>query len=146
MAARFEYVGVAESADGRAEVVAVRIGSGVAARLFLEEASHRPVMVSFEALPMPDEVMGLPWSVPGAAPSRAAIVALAREVEAAVRAAHEAPAHTVEARLCFDDFHTAFDLVLPHRITRLLGDRVVEQWDVDAYRVNPASLSREPGR
>ncbi|HSC29512.1 MAG TPA: hypothetical protein VLD67_19705, partial [Vicinamibacterales bacterium] len=51
LSADYKYYGEAESPDGRADVIEVSGADGFAARLFIDQQTHLPLMVTYQASP-----------------------------------------------------------------------------------------------
>jgi hypothetical protein len=103
----FTYVGQAEAPQGNADVVNATGPGNFAARLFIDAASHLPLMVSWQA-PAP--------AVRGAGPSSGT--------------------STVEHRMFFADYREVDGLRVPFRIRRAVGAETVEETAFDRIRIN----------
>jgi hypothetical protein len=119
----FVYGGVAESPDGRADVLDVTGPEGFTARLFLDAASHRPLMLSYRTRP----VRGMVRRGEGGGAPRPA------EIETAAAAAPP----EVEALLHLGDFRPVGGLTLPHLLTTTFDGQPGEEWVVKEYKLNP---------
>lgn len=127
LSVEFTYGGVAEAPDGKADVLDVKAadGSSFAARLFLDAASHRPLMLSYRGV-APRMVMqtqrlegrraqnGDQPSPPDAPPA----------------------GDVVEIELFLDDYRDVNGVLLPHHITRAVGGDVNEEWTVKSFTIN----------
>lgn len=130
----FRHAGVAESPDGRADIIAVTGPNGFAANLFIDVETHLPLMVSWQA-PEPVQVVV----------ERSGPEPESREVRAfdggrgagplAPGAMENRP--LVEHRLVFADVRT-FDggVRLPTRLQRLIAGRTVEETVFERVRIN----------
>jgi hypothetical protein len=124
------YAGQAESPDGRADVLDVTTSSGAKARLFLDAATHLPLMVTYQdAVPArrprrPPSADGAerPEETPAPAPAAALTPAAPR---------------MVEGTLFLSDHRAVNGLQLPHRISRAVDGKVVDEWEITRWRVNP---------
>ena len=121
--ASWTYAGQAESPDGRADLLDVGIPSGTKARLFLDAATHLPLMVTYqETMPLrrlrrpppADGAEGTPEAAPSPAPPR-----------------------TVEGTLFLSDRRAVSGVQLPFRISRAVDGKVVDEWEITRWRVNP---------
>jgi hypothetical protein len=115
------WVGTAEAPDGRADVLEIAPRAAPAMRLFLDERSHLPLMITWQ----------------GAAPS---LVVAGRRggrgdggPEPAARGGQQAT-----LRMTLGEYKTVNGLRLPHLITRGADDATTEEWTVDSYRINPS--------
>ncbi|MCU1385883.1 MAG: hypothetical protein JWL71_4580 [Acidobacteria bacterium] len=130
----FTYVAKAEAPQGKADVLEAKgpPGQGAfAARLFINDATHLPIMLT--------------WIAPAPSPrgSRAAPEPQSRDsVPAAPPARGDAPAAPAdqppppESRLYFADYREAGGLQLPFRIRRALGADTVEETTFDGFKIN----------
>jgi hypothetical protein len=127
----YSHTGVAESSDGKADIIEVKGPGNFAARLFVDVESHLPLMLSYKA------------SEPRIA-TRTADRNSADEpqndadrVERARKEAEATPPKLVEYRLFFSDYRQVGDLSLPHRIARGTAEKTTEEWEVKSYKINP---------
>ena len=106
------YAGQAESPDGRADVLDVTTSSGTKARLFLDATTHLPLMVTYQD------------AVPARRPPSA-------------DAPTPAAPRMVEGTLFLSDHRAVNGLQLPHHISRAVNGKVVDEWEITRWRVNP---------
>lgn len=145
VAVDYTYGGEAESPDGKAFVVDVKNADGFAARLFVDEKTHLPLMVTYKAAqPRIVTAAGPPPGSGGAGaqtqvrtgsqdePKRVADEAKGR-IE---QMPQEAPV-LVEYTLFFDDWRDDDGIKFPHAIRRSLGGTTTEEWSVSKVKVNP---------
>lgn len=126
----YTHAGIAESNDGKADMIDVKGPDGFAARLFVDVQTHLPLMLTYMA-PEPRIVMN---TSERGAPNQAA------ERERLERERHEAeaaPPKMVEYRLFFSDYRDVGSLSLPHRIARGTAAKTTEEWEVKSYKINP---------
>jgi len=127
----YTHAGVAESSDGKADIVDVKGPDNFAARLFLDIQTHLPLMLTYMA-PEPRIVMAT-------ADRRAPDEATDRErLERERQEAEAAPPRMVEYRLFFSDYRDVGSLSLPHRIARGTAEKTTEEWEVKSYKINPS--------
>ncbi|HSL20465.1 MAG TPA: hypothetical protein VK886_02950 [Vicinamibacterales bacterium] len=128
--ATFTYAGEAESPDGRAHVIDVKAGDGFAARLFIDQQSSRPLMLTYMA---PQPIVRVMRQGPGEARPRqphAGADEIAREIHA------QGPPPVVEHQLFFDDFREVDGVWLPHRISRSIKGEPAEELELEKIRIN----------
>lgn len=132
---QFRHAGVAESSDGRADIIAATGPNGFALSLFVDATTHLPLMVSWQA-PEPIEVVS--QNGPGGE------TRVVRRLEGGPgagapmpNAAAGADRPLVEHRLVFADYKT-FDggVKLPTRLQRVIAGRTVEETSFERVRVN----------
>jgi hypothetical protein len=123
----YTSAGQAESPDGKADVIDVKGPNSFAAKLFLDAASHRPLMLTYR----------------GVAPR---IVVQTQRGDAPPPAAADphggAPTppagDVVEIAMFFDDYRNVDGVQLPHHITRSVDGKPNEELTFKTLKVNPA--------
>ena len=124
----FSYGGEAESDEGKADVVDAKGPGSFAARLFLDQKSHRPLMLTWRGA-APRMVMrtqrgdGPP---PGAG------------VPPGIPAGELPPPQIVDIQLFLDDYRSVDGVLLPHRLSRSIDGKPNEEITFKAIRINPA--------
>jgi hypothetical protein len=149
-AVKYAYAGLAESPDGKADVIDVKGADNFAVRLFLDAHSHLPLMLTYIA---PEPRMMIRTSRQGGPPPSGkarggAPVTAGRpeglspeekeQMDKAMKEAEAAPAKMVEYRVFFTDFREVNGLSLPHHIARGTAEKTTEEWDIKSYKVNPS--------
>ena len=128
----FVYAGEAESPDGKAEVIEVSGPDNLAARLFLDQRSHRPLMIGYKGI-LPRVVMRTIDGPPGGKEDAAK---RAKDLEADEINAPAPP--TVEMQISYEDYRSVGGIELPHRITRSSDGKVTEEVELKKFKLNPA--------
>ena len=126
------WVATAESPDGKADVLEITPAAGPVTRLFLDQATHMPLMMTWQ----------------GAAPQ---LIARGRGGRGGGQRAEGArgdagsrgdgpPPQREQATLqmTLGDYKTVNGMKLPHLITRGVNDMTIEEWTIDSYRINPS--------
>ena len=123
----FSYGGTAEAPDGKADVIDVkgRDGNAFAARLFLDAATRRPLMLSYRGV-APRMVVQTRRVERGAAPPDAGAPAA------------PPPGDVVDIDMFLDDYRRVDGIMLPHHITRSVAGEVTEEWTIKSFATNPA--------
>jgi hypothetical protein len=129
----YAYGGEAESDEGKADVIDATGPGTFAARLFLDQKTHRPLMLQYRGVApqvriQTQQVQGPPD------PARV------RQAEEASRGAAVAPPppQVVDITLYFDDFKAVDGVQLPHRISRSVDGKPAEETTFKAITLNPA--------
>ena len=122
MPLEFKYAGEAESPDGHADVVDVTGPSSFAAKLFLDKATHRPLMIVYRGVAPRVVVQAQRGGPP---PSAAGHVG-------------PPPAETVDINMFLDDYKPVDGVLLPHHITRSVDGQPSEDMTFKTIKVNPA--------
>ena len=149
--AQYNLAGEAESADGKAWVIDVKNADGFAARLFIDEATQLPLMVTYQA-PQPRILSaGGAMRTTGGAASAAGTVTstqarpltdeerkkvtddAAKQIQDMQK---QAPV-MAEYTLFFDDWRDVDGIKFPHRIRRATGGATNEEWTINKVKINP---------
>ena len=125
------WVGIAESPDGKADVLEARYADDRPTRLFLESKTHMPLMMQWEAAPAVGGGRGQRGAGRrggggggrGAAPDAAG-----------ARQGGPPPLDTFD--MTFSDHREVNGIRLPHVITRGTNGKTTERWTVSRYRIN----------
>jgi hypothetical protein len=123
------HAGVAEAPDGKADVIEVKPAEGAAMRLFIDQQTHMPLMLTWQG---PQPRVMTRRVAPGAPPSPET---LARDAEAA------GPPPQASFELRFDDYRKVDGVQLPHQISRAVNGTVNEEWTVKSYKINQSFKS-----
>jgi hypothetical protein len=123
----FTYGGQAESPDGHADVLDVTTATGEKARLFLDSATHLPLMVTYQETLPARRFRRATLPADGASPS-----------PAPSPSPSDAAPRTVDVTLFVSGHQAVGGVQLPQRISRAVGGNVVEEWEVARWRVNPS--------
>jgi hypothetical protein len=150
--AQYSYAGEAESPDGKAFVIDVKNADNFTARLFIDQQSNLPLMVTYRA-PQPRVMMA------GGAPQAAASHGGGHVVRATAPAGRElteeernkmradaekqiqdmqrqAPA-LVDFAIYFEDWREAEGVKFPFKMRRATEGTTTEEWTVNRIKVNP---------
>ena len=133
--ADYTWVGEAEAPDGRADVLQVTGHGGLDARLFVDQQTHRPLMLTFRDSPprmMVRREMG-----PGGH---------ARPGGSAPPGALPTPTPPVEAALFLSDWKRVGGVLLPHALNKTLEGKPYEEIVVSRYTVNDPKLTADKFR
>ena len=125
------HAGVAEAPDGRADVLEIAPADGPAMRLFLDQATHLPLMLAWQG-PQPRVIVRRQTGQPDDR-DRAG-----REAAAAAEAGPP-PQATFEMRVA--DYREVDGVKLPHQVTRAINGQTNEEWTITSYKVNPSFKS-----
>jgi hypothetical protein len=146
--ATYAYAGEAESPDGKAHVIDVTGDDGFAARLFIDQNNHLPLMVTYQGRAARMMTVGGPMRVTqGSAPSgqsQAGGKPLTDEerrkqqeqMEEKLRS-EMAQQPLVELSLFFDDWREVDGITFPHVMRRASGGETTEEWTITKVKVNP---------
>jgi len=113
------WVGTAEAPDGRADVLEVTPQAAPAMRLYLDQASHVPLMITWQGVAPQLVIAGRRGGRGDGGPPPGA------------RGGQPA---TLQVTLA--EYKTVNGVRLPHFITRGANDMTTEEWTIDSYRLN----------
>lgn len=148
LAVEYTYAGEAEAPDGKAHVIDAKSADGFSARLFIDQQTGLPLMVSYQA-PQPRVItQGGPrraGEAPQAGGQAAARRELSEEERAKLRAEAEQrlkelqsqPMPLADFSLYFDDWREVDGVRFPHKIRRAMSGTTNEEWTVNKVKVNP---------
>jgi hypothetical protein len=148
--AQYTYAGEAESPDGKAYVIDVKGTGNLAARLFIDEHSHLPLMVTYKA-PQPRIMtpntggrQGMPAAGGGAhavtmSPSMTdeERKKAQAEMEKQIQELRREPPVMADYTLFFDDWRDADGVRFPFKVRRAIGSETTEEWTITKVKVNP---------
>lgn len=119
------WVGTAEAPDGRADVLEITPRAGPVMRLFLDQTSHLPLMITWQGAPPQVVVAGRRGG---------------RRGDAGPLPAGAPPegGQPATLQMTLAEYKTVNGIRLPHRLTRGANDITTEEWTVGSYRINPA--------
>lgn len=149
----FTFVGLAEAPQGKADVLDVKGPGSFAMRLFINDETHLPIMVSWTnpatnvVLTDPDQPAPKdlpPGAIVVQAPARPPASAPKEQQDqyvkdvAALRAKTLATAKPVETRLYFADYRDIGNgLKFPFRLRKAVAGETIEETNFDAFKINP---------
>lgn len=154
----FTYAGEAEAADGKAHVIDVKGADDFTGRLFVDQKTSLPLMMSWMGKEPVQMTMGSRPGAPGGAAAGSGSVSLGggatftagsgqpmseeqrkqmqAEMEARMKEA-EANRRTVEFRIYYSNFKTVSGVKLPHTFQRSVDGKPTEEMTFDQIRINP---------
>ena len=129
MPVSFTDAGEAESPDGKADVIDLKGEGSFTAKLFLDQQSHRPLMLSYRGVSPQIRVQTQTMQGPPGGRGRG-------EADVAVPATPPAP-ELVEINMFFDDYRSIDGVMLPHHMMREVAGKTTEEWTFKTVKVNP---------
>lgn len=145
--AQYSYAGEAESPDGKAFVIDVKNADNFTARLFIDQQTHLPLMVTYQA-PAP-RMMTAGGPMPAAAASGGHVVSQVagaseedrKKAQASadkqIQEMQRQPIVLVDHQLFFDDWRDADGVKFPFKMRRAVAGTTTEEWTVTKVKVNP---------
>jgi len=114
------YGGVAEAPDGKADVLDVKPVDAPEMKLFVDQASHKPLMLTYEGL------------MPRVAFNRNGQRPTPEEIEKM----RNTPPQQVTFEVHFTDYKKVDGVLLPHTITQGTNGTVNEEFTIEKYKLN----------
>jgi hypothetical protein len=140
VSAQYSYYGEAESPDGKADVIDIKGSDGFAGRLFIDQQTHLPLMLTYQG-PQPRVMTaGGPGGARGVqrgAMSEEERKKMEADVEKRLGEMRNQPPTMVDYSLYFSEWRQVDGVLFPHRITRSTGGTVTEEWSVGKVKLNP---------
>jgi hypothetical protein len=122
--ATVSHAGVAEAPDGKADVLEFTPAEGPAVRLFVDQHTHLPLMLTWKG-PQPRVMM------------RRTAGGSREDAERTARAAAEAPPVEATFELRLGNYQEVGGIQLPHEMTRAINGQTNEEWTITSYKINP---------
>ena len=143
----YTYAGEAESPDGKADVIDVKDADGFTARLFIDQQTHLPLMLTYQGPQRRVMTAGGPMTGRRRRRAGAELVAAderrgPQEDERQTcrsrssRCAAQPPT-MVEYRLFFADWTDVDGIKFPMKLQRATGGTTDEEWTITKVKVNP---------
>jgi hypothetical protein len=148
----FGFAGQAEAPEGKADVIDVKGAPNLTARLFIDNKTHLPLMLSWQTppnlvpvLPGQPPPANLPpgavtFDAPGPPPGPTATAEERTKYQQDVQAARAkamATARPTENRIYYADYRDVDGMKFPFRIRRAIGASTTEETVIDRFRINP---------
>ena len=130
----YSFAGEAESPDGKADVLDVKGPNDFAARLFLDQKSHKPLMLTYKGRKA-RVIMSTSTNGP-----RSEEEVKKQIADAEAKAAAEP---LVEYQVVFNDYRDVSGVSLPHRLTKSVENEVNEEWEISKFKLNPQLKSEK---
>lgn len=148
--AEYTFAGEAESPDGKAYVVDAKNADGFQARVFIDQQSNLPLMVTYRAAQrqvMSSRGPGTVTAGSGATVTRHSEGGkplteeerkkLQDDAHKQIEQARNQPPQMTDYTLFFDDWRTVEGVKFPHKIRRAMGSETTEEWTINKVKVNP---------
>ena len=114
------YAGVAEAPDGKADVLEFKPEGAAPMKLFVDQESHRPLMLTYEGV-LPRMIM----RQQGQRPTPEEIEKMRKE-----------PPQQVTYEVHFSEYKKVDGVLLPHLISQSVNGNVSEEFTIEKYKLN----------
>jgi hypothetical protein len=131
--------GVAESPEGKADILETKEETGRVLRLFVDQATHLPLMVQYQDPKPMVMIAGGPGGAgrgpggPGGPPPMNQ-----EEMQKRMEEMRRNPPPLGTFAIHLSDFKKVDGVMLPHKIDTSLDGEPNEEWTVEKYKVNPS--------
>jgi hypothetical protein len=143
--------GVAESPDGKADMLETKDPADRAVRVFIDQATHMPLLVQYQEI-RPQVMIqdgprgGRGGPGPGGAPPAAgapgqpggAAQPSPEEIERRIEEMRRNPPKPSTFAMHLADYKKVDGVMLPHKISISIDGQPNEEWTVEKYRINPS--------
>lgn len=133
--AEFKYVGDSDVDNVPADVLEVSGPNELAIRIFFDQKSHLPLLLSYRG-PKP-RVISMSRPANGTARTDEELKKAREEAEKRANAEAAAVPEQVDFFIRLEDHKKVNGLVLPHKFTFLTDTEVWEEFEISKYQVNP---------
>lgn len=114
------YAGLAEAEDGKADVLDIKAEGGVPLKIFIDQATHLPLMITYEA-PLPRMVVARQ----GQRPTPEEIEKMRSE-----------PPQMATFEVRYSEYKEVDGIQFPHLISTGANGNVTEEWTIEKIKVN----------
>ncbi len=122
------HAGIAEAPDGKADVLEFTPPDGPVVRLFVDQQTHLPLMLTWKG-PQPRMLV------------RRMAAGSREDAERAARDAADAPPVEATFEMRLGNYQQVDGIQLPHEITRAINGQTNEEWTIASYTLNPSFKS-----
>jgi hypothetical protein len=140
--------GIAESPDGKADILETKEETGRTLRLFIDQETQMPLMLQYQdPKPMvminggPGRGPGGPGRGPGApggaAPGQEGTRPTPEEMQKRIAEMQRTPPALGTFSMHLSDYKKVDGIMLPHKIETELDGQPNEEWTIEKYKVNP---------
>jgi hypothetical protein len=147
--AQYSYLGEAESVEGKAYVIEVKNADSFNARLFIDQQSNLPLMVTYQG-PQPRVMtMGSPGSTAMAGGGGHVTTQMSSsmtdeqrkkaqaDIEKQMQEMQKTPQPLVDYVVYFEEWKTVDGIKFPFKMRRAMSGTTTEEWTVNKIKVNP---------
>jgi hypothetical protein len=157
--ATYTYAGEAEAPDGKAHVIDINADGGFAVKLFIDQATNMPLMLTYvqqerimTAQAPPPAAAAVadvhavahgapppppPPPPPGAQGSSTRPQMTPEEMQRQADAIRNTPPTPIEYRIFFGDWKEVDGVKFPHMLQRARLGNTTEEWTISKVKVNP---------
>ena len=147
--AEYSYLGEAESVEGKAYVIEVKNADSFNARLFIDQQSNLPLMVTYQG-PQPRVMtMGSAGSTAMSGGGGHVVTQMSpsmtdeqrkkaqADIEKQMQEMQKTPPPMVDYVVYFEEWKTVDGIKFPFKMRRAMSGTTTEEWTVNKIKVNP---------
>lgn len=125
-----EFGGEAEAPDGRADILVLKDANAVVARLFIDQKTHRPLMMTYRGVAVRMKTMKTTAGGSG-------------DIDKITKDAQSNPPARQESdmQMRLSDYKAEKGILLPHLISITVEDQPYEEWEVKSFKINSSDLT-----
>lgn len=157
--AEYSYLGEAESVEGKAYVISVKNADGLAARLFVDEQTHLPLMVTYQG-PQPrviNQTVGGPQMAAGGGGAHVMTMntgsgqkmtdeerkKAVADAQKQIEEMQKQPPVMADYTIYFEDWRSGDGVKFPFKIRRAMSATTTEEWTISKIKINPKIDARK---
>jgi len=125
-----EFGGEAEAPDGRADILLLKDGNAVVARLFIDQKTHRPLMMTYRDIAMRMKTMKT------TAGGSSDVDKIVKDAQSNAPVRQES-----DMQMRFSDYKPDKGILLPHLISITVEDKPYEEWVLKSFKINSPDLT-----
>jgi hypothetical protein len=136
--------GIAESPEGKADILETKEETGRTLRLFIDQGTHLPLMVQYQDPKPMVMINGGPGRGPGGPGMRGPGGAgpggpppTPEDIQRRVAEMPRTPPQLGTFAMHLSDYKKVDGIMLPHKIETSLDGEPNEEWTIEKYKVNP---------
>ena len=129
--------GIAESPEGKADILETKEETGRTLRLFIDQATHLPLMVQYQDPKPMVMINGGPGRGPGGPGGPGGPPPTPEQVQQRVAEMQRTPPPLGTFAMHLSDYKKVDGIMLPHKIETSLDGEPNEEWTIEKYKVNP---------
>jgi hypothetical protein len=128
--------GIAESPDGKADILEAKEETGRTLRLFVDQGSHLPLMIQYQDPKPMVMIQGGPRPGGPGGPGQAAPMS-PEEAQKRIEEMRSRPPQMGTFEMHLADYKKVDGVMLPHRFETSLDGQPNEEWTIEKYKINP---------
>ena len=129
--------GIAESSEGKADILETKEETGRTLRLFIDQATHLPLMVQYQDPKPMVMINGGPGRGPGGPGGPGGPPPTPEQMQQRAAEMQRTPPPLGTFAMHLSDYKKVDGIMLPHKIETSLDGEPNEEWTIEKYKVNP---------